>query len=70
MRIIISGFAIYLVGLMADEMGSYVPAFYMTGIVILLGASIIFLAPFVNSENQRDLNASEELFVVEKCTVV
>ena len=55
---------------MADEMGSYVPAFYMTGIVILLGASIIFLAPFVNSENQRDINASEELFVVEKCTVL
>ena len=55
---------------MADEMDSYVPAFYMTGIVILLGASIIFLVPFVNSENQQDINASEELFVVEKCTVV
>ena len=70
MRIIISGFSKNLVGLMADEMDSYLPAFYMTGIIILLGASIIFLAPFVNSENQQDINASEELFVVEKCTVV
>lgn len=55
---------------MADEMGSYVPAFYLTGAIILLGASIIFLTPFVKSENHRDVTTSEELLVVEKCTVV
>jgi len=58
-------------GLLADEVGSYVPAFYMTGIVILLGASIVFLVPFVKSHIQRDsVNPLEVLLVVQKCTVV
>ena len=57
-------------GLLADEMGSYVPAFYMTGIFILMGASVIFLVPFIKSESQRDVNDIEELIVVEKCTVI
>lgn len=58
-------------GLLADEYGSYIPTFYMTGIVIVVSAAVIFLLPFVKSKNQRtDLNSDEIFLVVEKCTVV
>lgn len=65
-------FSIFFIfaGLLADEVGSYVPAFYMTGTVLLLAASIIFLAPFIKSETKRIEDVSELLFVVERCTVV
>ena len=37
-------------GLLADEYGSYVSTFYMTGIVIVVSAAFIFLLPFVKSK--------------------
>ena len=56
---------------MADEYGSYIPAFYMTGILLLVGAAVIFLLPFFKSEKQRLVTTPDEtLLVVEKCTVV
>ena len=62
---------IFLTGLLADEVGSYEPAFYMTGIVILIGASVIFLIPLLRSPTQKSREAVfEELIIVEKCTVV
>lgn len=59
-------------GLLADEVGSYVPAFYVTGIVVLLGASVIFLIPFLKLKSQTKSieKEFEELIVVEKCTAV
>ena len=53
-------------------MGSYVPAFYLTGIVVLLGASVIFLIPFLKLKSQTKSTEKEfeELIVVEKCTAV
>lgn len=56
---------------MADELGSYVPVFYMTGVILLVGSSVIFLLPFFKPENVRHATKSDErLLVVEKCTVV
>ena len=61
----------FYAGLLADEYGSYIPTFYMTGIVIVVSAAVIFLLPFVKSKNQRtDVNSDETFLVVEKCTVV
>lgn len=58
-------------GLMADELGSYVPVFYMTGVILLVGSAVIFLLPFFKPENVRHATKSDErLLVVEKCTVV
>lgn len=58
-------------GLMADELGSYVPAFYMTGVILVVGAAVIFLLPFFKLENRTLKTKSDErLLVVEKCTVV
>lgn len=58
-------------GLLADEYRSYLPTFYMTGIIIVVSSAIIFLLPFVKSKNQRtDANSDEMFLVVEKCTVV
>jgi len=71
MTTILYFFFCFHTGLLADEYGSYVPTFYMTGIVIVVSAAVIFLLPFVKSKNQRiDANSDEIFLVVEKCTVV
>ena len=63
-------YVIFFTGLLADEVGSYEPAFYMTGTVILIGASVIFLIPLLRSPTQSREAVFEELIIVEKCTVV
>ena len=64
-------FLVPYAGLLAEEYGPYIPTFYMTGIVIVVSAAVIFLLPFVKSKNQRtDVNSDEIFLVVEKCTVV
>ena len=56
---------------MADELGSYVPVFYMSGVILLVGSAVIFLLPFFKPENVRLATKSDErLLVVEKCTAV
>ncbi|KAK2571247.1 Monocarboxylate transporter 4 [Acropora cervicornis] len=59
-----------LAGLLADEVGSYEPAFYMTGTVMLLAALVIFLIPLIRSSTQSREAVFEELIIAEKCTVV
>ena len=57
---------------MADSFGSYPPAFYMAGSLVLLSASLIFLVPFIKQDqedNERE-TVNELLMIVEKCTVV
>ncbi|XP_067025877.1 monocarboxylate transporter 4-like isoform X2 [Acropora muricata] len=59
-----------LAGLLADEVGSYEPAFYMTGTVMLIAALVIFLIPLIRSSTQSREAVFEELIIAEKCTVV
>ena len=60
----------FFTGLLADEVGSYEPAFYMTGTVMLLAALVIFLIPLIRSSTQSREAVFEELIIAEKCTVV
>ena len=66
---------VFLIGLMADMLGSYTIPFYTTGVVLIVGASITSLMACVNQQSeeidtcivQSDV---EELTVAEKITVL
>ena len=60
---------------MADELGSYVPAFYTSGAVTLVGASLIFLTECScvtksTGDRKQTCLTGRELIVVERETVL
>ena len=68
--------SVFTAGLMADELGSYAPAFYASGAVTLLGASFIFVTKCAcvpknhwDHEEHKPFTGTETL-VVERETVL
>lgn len=64
-----------LAGLMADKLGSYTIPFYTSGAVLITGASIISLMPFVKQhadfEEEKEVQFyKEELLVTERITTL
>ncbi|XP_068703284.1 monocarboxylate transporter 10-like [Montipora capricornis] len=62
-----------LAGLMADKLGSYDPAFYTSGAVQVVGASMTCLIAFTQQQSQEvdeDTSLDEFLYVTEKVTVL
>ena len=59
-------------GFIADELGSYVPAFYIAGSIIIISSLIVFaLRCFKEEDGLFSVNEkTEELFVIEKVTVL
>ena len=58
---------------MADKLGSYDPAFYTSGAVQVVGASMICLIAFTQQQSQEvdeDTSLEEFLYVTEKVTVL
>ena len=39
-----------MTGFLADTLGSYEPAFYMSGAILIVGAAIPFLSLFIRTE--------------------
>ena len=66
---------VFLIGLMADMLGSYTIPFYTTGVVLIVGASITSLMTCVNQQSE-EIDAHivqsevEEISVTEKITVL
>ena len=62
----------FLSGFIADELGSYIPAFYMAGSLIISSALIVFVLRCFKKQDVllQDTNESEELLVIEKVTVL
>lgn len=65
-----------LAGLIADKLGSYAVAFYVSGGILVLGALIMFALKFTNklSKDDRDhqnlLEKGVDIVVVERETVL
>ena len=55
---------------MADKLGSYTIPFYTSGAVLITGASIISLMPFVKQHADFKEEKEEELLVTERITTL
>jgi len=57
-------------GFIADELGSYIPAFYMAGSLIISSSLIVFILRCFQDELLSVTSETEELLVAEKITVL
>ena len=58
-------------GFIADELGSYVPAFYIAGSIIIISSLIVFALRCFKEDGLISVDEkTEELFVIEKVTVL
>ena len=44
-----------MTGFLADTLGSYEPAFYMSGAILIVGAAIPFLLLFIRNEPVQEI---------------